>query len=335
METRTKPIAGPGEVLLKVRACGICGSDIPRVFSKGTYSFPTVPGHEFAGEIEAVGEGVDESLIGRGAAVFPLLPCRCCSACEIGQYALCENYSYMGSRCDGAFAEYMTVPQWNLSLMPEGVSYEEAAMAEPAAVAVHALRQSGVGIGDTVLIYGAGPIGLMIAQWADIWGAGQTLLVDIDEEKLSFARGLGMANTCNAAVSDVRAWVSERTGGRGADVTIEGAGSSVSLENAMYTTRPFGQVVLMGNPAGDMTLTQKGYWEILRKNLKIIGTWNSYYASLPVNEWQLVLGFIGSGKLRLAPLITHRVPIEGIGEALKMIRDRSEFTIKVMYVNHV
>jgi L-iditol 2-dehydrogenase len=239
----------------------------------------------------------------------------------------------MGSRCDGAFAEYIAVPLWNLLLMSEGVSYEAAAMVEPAAVALHTLRQAGVGIGDHVLIYGAGPIGIMIAMWADIWGAGCILLVDVDEDRLAFARGLGITNTCNAAKTDVVAWVRGQTNGRGADVTIEGAGSSISFENAMHTTRLFGKVVLMGNPAGDMLLTQQGYWEILRKNLTLIGTWNSYYASLPINEWQLVLDFIASGKLQLDPLITHRVKIEELGDALKMIRDRSEFTVKVMYVN--
>ncbi|WP_206105450.1 galactitol-1-phosphate 5-dehydrogenase [Paenibacillus thalictri] len=334
METRVRPLAGPGEVLLKVRACGICGSDIPRVFTKGTYTFPTVPGHEFSGEITAVGQGVDESLIGRGAAVFPLLPCRNCTACEVGQYAQCQHYSYMGSRCDGAFAEYIAVPLWNVLLMPEGVTYEEAAMTEPAAVAVHALRQAGVGIGDTVLIYGAGPIGLMLAQWAGIWGAGRVMLVDLDEQKLNFARGLGIAEVFNAAAGDVTAWVRERTEGRGADVTVEGAGSPASFENAMHTTRTFGKIVLMGNPAGDMTLSQKGYWEILRKSLTIIGTWNSYYANTPLNEWRLVLDCISSGKLRLMPLITHRVSIEGIGDALRMLRDRSEHVIKAMYVSN-
>jgi L-iditol 2-dehydrogenase len=331
LETKPKPAAGRGEVLLNVRACGICGSDIPRVYSKGTYSFPTVPGHEFAGNIVAVGEGVEESLIGRGAAVFPLLPCRSCNACEIGQFALCENYDYMGSRRDGAFAEYIAVPVWNLLLLPEGVSYEEAAMVEPAAVAMHALRQASVGIGDAVLIYGAGPIGLMLAQWAEVWGARRVLLIDVDDEKLAFARSQGFVNTCNATTTDVFAWVREHTNGRGADVTVEGAGSSASLENAMHTTRSFGKVVLMGNPSGDMKLTKDGYWEILRKNLTLVGTWNSYYANIPVNEWRLVLDFLAAGKLRLEPLITHRVPIEGIGSALTMMRDRSEFSVKVMY----
>jgi L-iditol 2-dehydrogenase len=321
-----------GEVLLRVKACGICGSDIPRVFTKGTYHYPTVPGHEFSGEVVGVGEGVDPQLIGKGAAVFPLIPCRDCASCEIGQFAQCEHYSYMGSRCDGAFAEYICSPVWNLLLMPEGLSYEEAAMVEPAAVAVHALRQAGIDIGDRVLIYGAGPIGSMLASWARAWGAGKVLLVDIDEEKLEFARLLGFTDVFNASSGDVLQWVKEVTG-RGADVTIEGAGSSVSFEQCMHSTRVFGKVVLMGNPAGEMKLSQKAYWEILRKQLTVIGTWNSYYADFPKNEWKLVLEAMVAGQLDVKPLITHRIPIEAIYEKLIMMRDRTTFYNKVLYVN--
>lgn len=108
------PVPERGEVLLKIKASGICGSDIGRVYVKGTYHFPTIPGHEFAGQIVEAGEGVDSSLVGKRAAVFPLLPCRKCDMCEVGEYASCWNYNYFGSRCDGGFAEYIAVPVWNL-----------------------------------------------------------------------------------------------------------------------------------------------------------------------------------------------------------------------------
>ena len=133
-----------GEVLLKIKAAGICGSDIPRVFTKGTYHFPTIIGHEFAGETV---EADDSELVGRGASVFPLLPCGKCSACQEEQYARCSDYDYYGSRRDGAMAEYIAVKQENLCLLPKEVTYEEAAMSEPAAVALHAFRKSGVGQG--------------------------------------------------------------------------------------------------------------------------------------------------------------------------------------------
>lgn len=328
-----KPVPRPGEVLLKVRACGVCGSDLPRIFTKGTYQFPTVPGHEYSGEIVEVGAGVDARLIGRGAAVFPLIPCRRCAACEAGQFAQCEDYDYMGSRCDGAFAEYICAPLWNLLLLPDGVGYEEAAMVEPAAVAIHALRQAGLDIGDRVLIYGAGPIGLMLANWAKAWGAGRVLLVDIDQAKLDFAQELGFTEVFNSREGDAIAWVQQQTG-RGADIVIEGAGSTHSYEQCMHAARPFGKVVLMGNPAGDMTLSQKGYWEILRKQLTVVGTWNSYYADLPKNEWKLVLEAMASGQLEVKRFITHRVPLDGLHEALLMMRDRTAFYNKVMYVNN-
>jgi L-iditol 2-dehydrogenase len=326
------PQPNRGEVLLKVKACGICGSDIPRVFTKGTYHFPTIPGHEFSGQVVEVGDGVNPGLIGQRAAVFPLMPCGECSSCQVGQYAQCENYNYLGSRCDGAFAEYVCCPVWNLLMIPEGLSFEEAAMVEPGAVAVHALRQGGIDIGDSVLIYGAGPIGLMLATWARLWGAANVLMVDIDEQKLTFARQQGFDDVFNGRDGDVINWVKARTG-RGADVTIEGAGSSVSFEQCMHTTRPFGKVVLMGNPAGDMKLSQNGYWQILRKQLTVVGTWNSVYADSPKNEWKLVLQAMASGQLNVKPFITHKVAIEDVYDHLVMMRDGTAFYNKVMYTN--
>ena len=333
LEEMTMPQAGEGEVLLKIKACGVCGSDIPRIYSKGTYSFPTVPGHEFSGEIAAVGEGVDPALIGRGAAVFPLLPCKNCDACQIGQYAFCSNYDYMGSRSDGAFAEYIAVPLWNVLFIPEGVSFEEAAMVEPAAVAIHALRQANTAIGDEVLIFGAGPIGMILAQWAKASGAAKVMLVDIDEEKLQFANQLGISLTCNSKAVDALAWVKEQTDGHGASVVIEGSGSSAAYEQAMHAAKVQGRVVLMGNPAGDMILTQQGYWAIMRKSLTVVGTWNSNYANWPMNEWKLVLQYLANGSLNLQPLITHRYALEDLELGLHIMRDKSEFAMKVMFIN--
>lgn len=325
------PVPGPGEVLLKVEACGVCGSDIPRIFKKGTYRFPTIPGHEFAGTVAAAGEGVDAGLIGRLAAVFPLLPCRRCLRCEIGDYATCVAYDYKGSRSDGAFAEYVCVPAWNLLVVPEGLSAEEAAMAEPAAVAIHALRRGGVDIGDRVLISGAGPIGLMLAQWARAWGASRVLLADVDDSKLAFAAGLGFRHTVNPLHTDFAAWIAEMTSGRGVDLAVEGAGAASSWENCLIAARAGGRVVLMGNPAGPMGLSQNGYWEMLRKQLTVVGTWNSDYAELPRNEWKLALEAMATGKIDVKPLITHPVALGRLGEAIGMMADRSAFCNKVMW----
>ncbi|MEK0313220.1 galactitol-1-phosphate 5-dehydrogenase [Cohnella sp. 56] len=332
IEEVERPAPDRGEVLIQVKACGVCGSDIPRVFTKGTYSFPTIPGHEFAGKIVSAGEGVDPGLIGRKAAVFPLMPCRSCAPCEIGEFAQCERYDYMGSRRDGAFAEYIAVPLWNVVPAPDSLTYEELAMTEPAAVALHALRQAGIDIGDQVLISGAGPIGIMLAKWAYAWGASKVLLSDIDPAKLAFARSLGFADTVNALAEDAAEWARRLTG-RGVDVAVEGAGGSSSLEVCVKAVRSFGRVVLMGNPGGEMKLSQHGYWEIMRKQLTLKGTWNSGYASLPKNEWKLVVDAMASGRIDLLPLVTHRMPLDGLLEAMEMMRDRSAFYNKVMLLN--
>jgi len=162
-----KPAAMPGEALVRVGFCGVCGSDIPRTFVKGTYRFPTICGHEFAGTVEAVGLGVDGYKPGDRVVVFPLLWCGKCAACELGNYVMCEDYDYYGSRRDGGFAEYVSVPPANLVPVPDGVSMEAASMTEPAAVAMHALKRAGGGfVGETVVVFGAGPIGLRRASWS-------------------------------------------------------------------------------------------------------------------------------------------------------------------------
>lgn len=131
------------EVLVKVKAAGICGSDIARVFKTGTYHFPTVIGHEFSGVVSDIGSSTYLSWLGKRVSVFPLKPCFKCNNCKNKEYELCSNYDYLGSRCNGGFAEYVAVPVWNLLEIPDCVCYEEAAMLEPAAVALHALKRSG------------------------------------------------------------------------------------------------------------------------------------------------------------------------------------------------
>lgn len=326
------PSPKKGETLVKIKASGVCGSDIPRVFTKGTYHFPTIPGHEFSGQIVELGEDVDERWLNKKVAVFPLLPCMKCEACAIGQYAQCSNYNYFGSRCDGGFAEYLAVPTWNLVEVPDSLSFEEAAMTEPAAVAVHALRQAGLEVGDNVAIFGAGPIGLMLGQWANAWGADKVMLIDIDETKIEFAKQQGFEFVYNSLNGDPADWVREITGGRGADVCIEGAGASAALEQCLFSARAFGKVVAMGNPAGDMNLSQKAYWELLRKQLKLAGTWNSNYISIPKNEWQLAIRAMSTEKINVKTFITHKVSLQNGLSALEMMRDRKEFFNKVMFV---
>jgi L-iditol 2-dehydrogenase len=327
-----KPSPGRNEVLVKIKASGICGSDIQRVFDKGTYHFPTIPGHEFAGQVVEIGEGVNPEYIGRNAAVFPLVPCMRCDMCQVGEYAQCKDYNYFGSRCDGGFAEYIAVPVWNLVMVPDSLSYEEAAMAEPSAVAIHALRRAGIEIDDNIAIFGAGPIGLMLGQWAKAWGAGKVMLVDIDESKVAFAEKLGFKYVLNSNNGNPAVWIGKITGGRGADLAVEGTGVSSALEQCLCCVRPFGKIIAMGNPTSEMRISQKAYWELLRKQLKISGTWNSSFVSLPKNDWKLALDAMVHGSINVKPFITHRFPLEKCNEALSMMKNRTEFFNKVMFI---
>ena len=280
----------------------------------------------------AVADAANENLIGKKAAVFPLLPCFQCPACQIGEYAQCANYDYYGSRRDGGFAEYINVNKWNLVMMPDNVSYEEAAMCEPCAVAIHALSQVGIEFGDTVAISGAGTIGLLLAYIASSWGAGKVLLLDIDERKLDFARQLGFQYTINTSHEEFQEKISQITHGRGATVVVEGAGVGTSLENCLKISSDFGRVVVMGNPIGDVLLHRNTYWEILRKQLKLKGTWNSSYNSMR-NDWEKVMTALENGQLNLKPLITHRYHFSECNKAFEMIRERKELAVKVMFVN--
>lgn len=329
-EEVAKPAPAEDEVLLKIKAAGICGSDIQRVFEKGTYHFPTIPGHEFSGEITAVGKAVSPELVGKRAAVFPLIPCRECSSCQIGEYAQCKSYNYYGSRCDGGFAEYLAVKEWNLVFVPDNVSYEEAAMCEPTAVAIHALSQVGIGFGDTVTIFGAGTIGIMLAKISRAWGASRVILVDIDDSKLTFAKSLGFTGCINSMNCDVKEEIDRLTNGRGSDVTVEGTGAAAALANCLTTAATFGRVVLMGNPLKEMNVPQKAYWEILRKQLTLKGTWNSSYNEIR-NDWKKAIAAMPN--LGLKELITHRFHFADCNEAFEITRDPKEFTVKVMFIN--
>lgn len=319
------PVRQKGEVLLKIKACGICGSDIPRIFKKGTYHFPTIPGHEFSGEVV---DADRPELIGRKAAVFPLIPCRKCASCQVGEYAQCSDYDYYGSRRDGAYAEYLAVKEWNLVYF-DGISFEEAAMCEPAAVALHAVSLAQIQIGDSVAIFGAGPIGMMLGLWAKASGASQVFICDIDQSKVDFAAGMGFT-AINSANVDAAAYIREATGGRGADACIEGAGASATWEACILAVKSFGHVVCMGNPFGDMTLTQGTYSQLLRKQLNIRGTWNSSYNDSR-NDWRTSLDAISGHIVDVRPLITHRFTLEDYKQAFDLILGRKEFFSKVMF----
>jgi len=331
-----------GEALVKVKACGICSSDIARVMEKGTYSFPLIPGHELSGEVvdmrgEISGPEKKEGKSlhfkkGDRVVAVPLLPCHRCLHCQVGEYNLCDDYDYLGSRCNGGFAEYVKVPRENLIKIPLGVSFEEAALTEPASVALHALRRAKVEVGDKVAILGTGPIGILLAQWARILGAGQVFLVDIKEEKLRVAKEYDFTGVINASKKDTVKNILEKTEQRGVDISIEAVGNPVTFQQSIQIARKGGKVVFLGNMRGEVTLSDELISSILRKELNLYGTWNSRFTHLPRNEWVVTLHFMKMRKLKVKPLITHRFKLKQAKEALQMMYQGKEFFNKVMFV---
>lgn len=302
---------GSDEVIVEVKSCGICGSDISRVYTKGTYHFPTIIGHEFSGKVVYDPKG---ELDGCKVAVFPLLPCFKCDSCREESFATCESYDYYGSRRDGGMTEYVAVKRWNVLLMPQSLSYDEGAMCEPVSVARHAVLKLDIQKGDNVFISGAGPIGLIAGQWAKLFGAQNVYYIDIDKRKLDFARTLGF---------------SEYEEGVRIDCSIEGTGFSEPLRKCLEATKPHGKLVFMGNPGGDIVLSQNTYWHILRKELQISGTWNSSYSSI-ANDWKESIKAMAEGQIDVKPLITHKFPLSRGNEAFEMMKSKTEFYNKVI-----
>ncbi len=332
-EAELPPVKGE-ELLVKVGACGICGSDIPRIYQLGTskQKYPLTIGHEFSGTVVAVGENADPALVGQRGTVFPLIPCGSCEMCQVGKYVMCTDYDYMGSRRDGGFAEYVVVPSaWHfvMSENPE-TPMEALCMAEPTCVAQHAIRKSRLSAGEGVIIFGAGPIGILAARWAEIFGASSILLVDIDDEKVRFAQERGFQAVNSQRVEPERAF-RELSGGAYADAVIEGTGFGSVLEECIACVRPMGRIVLLGNPIQENSaISRKAHSGILRKELQIFGAWNSNYAPFPINEWRYTVELLDSGRLQTADLITHRCRLEELPELCRKIRDHEVTVCKAV-----
>jgi len=330
------PAPGPGQAQIRVAAASICGSDVPRIYQHGAYHYPLIPGHEVSGRVVALGPGTrggPDIAVGTEVAVKPLIPCGHCAYCHIGAYGQCSDYDYLGSRSDGGMAEYLVAPVDNLLPLPTGLDPVEASLCEPTAVALHAVRQGGVEPGDCVAIIGCGAIGMLIAQWVRIMGADRILLVDVDEAKLEMARRMWLGQTVNSHNTDPVIAAQQMGGGLGADLVIEAAGAATTIEQALQMARPLGRVVVMGNPAADVTLSRATVSQLLRKELTVRGAWNSSFVALPTDEWHVALRYLADRRIDVRPLITHRVPLAQGAQALAMMQRRAEPVARVVLVN--
>jgi len=289
-------------ILVRVSYAGICNSDIQRGFGGGAYRYPLIMGHEFSGTVADSFVGSRFSA-GDRVVVYPLLPCHNCTACQTGDYAQCLDYDYFGSRRDGGFSEYVYVPEDNLVLVPTHVELLHAALTEPCSVALHGANHLDVRPGDTAVVIGFGPIGDMVAQWLRIRGCTPIFAVDIDEQKLELARRMGFMPV-NAREDDPATFVYHHTGGQGADRVVEACGLPQTFLQAIQAAGRFAEILFLGNIHGQFAIGEKDFSRILRKELKILGTWNSRIVPRGHNDWTTALEHMDR-KLEVSSLISH------------------------------
>lgn len=321
-ENIEKPKCPKNWAIVKVKAAGICSSDIPRIFTKGTYHFPTIPGHEFAGIVDYVSNDTYSHLVGEHVGVFPLIPCRKCSQCVEKHYEMCNHYDYVGSRRDGGFAEYVAVPIWNLIPVSKKIPFEHAAMLEPLSVALHAVKISGIKRGDRIGIVGTGMIGISAAQWAKQRGASEVTIIGRNESKRSLITSIGLDYFVPHEGEELPQF----------DVVIEAVGFPSTINLSINLVSPGGTLVLMGNPSGNIDLSQTAYWRILRKQIVLRGTWNSSYDGTGSSDWTEAVKALEDGSMIVEPLISHRVESEKLKDGIEMMYHHAEPYCKVMTI---
>lgn len=327
-----KPRLEENEVLVSVKAAGICGSDIPRIYKTGAHVHPLIPGHEFAGQVIEVGKRANTAWIGKRVGIFPLIPCENCTACQKKHYELCRSYSYLGSRRNGGFAEYVTVPEWNLIELPDSVAYEEAAMLEPMAVAVHAMRRIQLYKNDTVVVFGLGTIGMLLLMFLKDAGIENILAVGNKEFQRNTVLALGLNEKCycDSKTQNVSEWIMQHTNQIGADVFFECVGKNETFSQAVDLTAPQGRICLVGNPYSDMILEKSVYWKILRNQITLTGTWNSSFTHQNDDDWHYVLSRLMQRRILPKQLISHEWKLQDAERGFLTMRDKIEDYMKVM-----
>ncbi|MBK1813646.1 galactitol-1-phosphate 5-dehydrogenase [Clostridium sp. YIM B02505] len=323
------PKIGENDVLVKVKYAGICGSDLPRAMVSGARKYPLVLGHEFCGEIAEIGTAVNGFKVGDRVAVAPLIPCGQCEYCKAGNYGLCEDYNIIGTGSDGAFAEYTKVPKEHILKISDELDFETAAGIEPATIGYHGLEKAEIKPGDTVVVMGCGPIGQFTIQWAKIFGASKIIAVDIFAEKLELSKQLGADITVNSKECDAVQTILELTKG-GADVVAETAGSKFTQEQAILVAKKKGRIVFLGISHSDLPLKENGIEKVLRGEIKIQGSWNSYTSPYPGKAWHATIDFMAKGQIQFKPMISHKIGVEEVGQYLSDMANRKIYFNKVL-----
>ncbi len=321
---KTLPSLGRNEVLINVKACSICGGDMHLYRGKHPLaSLPAAIGHELAGEVIKKGSGVSKVNLGDRVVVEPVITCGHCFFCRRGQYHLCQNIAYQYSAGQGGFTPYfITAEKW-VHQLPDSLSYEEGALIEPLAVAVHAVRQAEVEIGHQVAIWGAGGIGLFLLQVVRAAGANSVFIIDIQDHRLKLAQELGALWAINPEKEDPVARIFHETRSLGVDRSFEAVGLEKTLRQSAECLKKGGICVLIG--------LFEDPWEakfpvnhFVQKEIQMRGSRGYCW------DFQIALDLVRAGKVKLAPLISHSLPLSDLPKAFELLLDPKHKANKVV-----
>jgi L-iditol 2-dehydrogenase len=321
------PECGPNDVLVRVRACGICGSDVHGFDgSTGRRIPPLVMGHEAAGEIAAIGANVKDFHEGDRVTFDSTVSCGHCYFCCRGEINLCDNRQVLGVSCGdyrrhGAFAEYVLVPANIVYKLPDSLAYEHAALIEAVSIAVHAVNITPITLGDTAVVVGTGMIGLLVVQAARLAGCSQVIAVDLDDAKLEVAKSLGANHGINPKNSDAPARIAELTGGHGAAVAIEAVGATSPIKTAILSVRKGGTVTLVGNISPNIELPLQS---IVTRQIRLQGSCASN------GEYPACIDLLASGAIRVDAIISAHATLEETPKMFERLYSHDPLLMKVV-----
>lgn len=303
------------EVLVKIKACGICSSDYSRIYEKGPYYFPLVLGHEFSGQVVKVSKKSNFN-IGDNVAIFPLKPCYKCQECKNKNFALCRNYGYFGSRENGALQEFLKIPSNNLIKINK-LPYDIAATIEPAAVAINAISKTDLKTNTKILIIGSGIIGLYLGIFLQALGYSEVFFYVRNKNKDDLINSFNFKTISSDTINNF-------------DVIYECVGSIESITKSIEFANSNGQVILVGNPSDDIVLNRNIYWKILRSELNVKGIWNCNYPS----HWQKAIELLSTINVaKLQNLIFKTNNFNELISAIDKKYKKQINYIKVMWIN--
>jgi L-iditol 2-dehydrogenase len=301
------PELAANEVLIRVKSCGICGSDVHGFDgSSGRRIPPVIMGHEASGIIDSTGPAVSSFQPGERVTFDSMISCGHCRFCRDGEPNLCDERRVLGVSCEdyrrnGAFAEFVSVPEHIVYRIPDNLPFDEAALVEPVSVAVHAVNRTPVQLADTAVVIGAGMIGLLTIQALRTAGCGRIIAVDLEDDRLALARELGADDTLNSSHQDVPAAVIEMTNGLGADITVEAVGADATVRMAVDCVRKGGTITLIGNISQNVKFPLQS---VVTREVRVLGSCASS------NDYPACLDLMGRGKIRVKPIISAAVPLE-------------------------